>query len=52
MFVPVVAQSTSAAPPESEAVIEIEVEGAVIRVSRAASVELVAALVQALRVSR
>ncbi len=52
MFVPVVAERTSAAPPGCDAVIEIEIEGAVVRVSRAASVELVAAVVQALRVSR
>jgi transposase len=52
MFVPVVAESVSAASQGCEAVIEVEVEGAVVRVSRAASAELVTAVVQALRVPR
>jgi len=52
MFVPVVAESVAAASQECEAVIEVEIDGAVVRVSRAASAELVTAVVQALRVSR
>ena len=52
MFVPVVAESVAAASQGCDAVIEVEINGAVVCVSRLASAELVTAVVQALRVSR